>query len=175
MLNRGLPQNSRFARTAVRTAENDMKNKTPFLDPMIFGLTLMIWGAIGWIVVNASVDAGKEELVDKQVQPTIQQLENRSLVMAPVLVGGIVFACGLLARVKPDTARHAKPAATSVALLGALACTGRGWSFLLGQNATPDRWGSAIFLLLVAVACWTFVVRSIHNRLKPPAESPVDS
>jgi hypothetical protein len=78
--------------------------------------------------------------------------------LIPAAFGIVLFVCGLAA-LRPTLRKHAMHAVAAIALLGALAASGRGLSSLVKLAANEDVNTAALTaILLMAVSCWTLLV-----------------
>lgn len=78
--------------------------------------------------------------------------------LIPAAFGIVLFGCGLAA-LQPTWRKHAMHAVAAIALLGALAASGRGLSSLAKLAANEDVNRAALTaILLMAASCWTLVV-----------------
>ena len=132
---------------------------------IVFGLILIGIGVTGFALPgksvksaevndNAAADAGVSE----------QTSSKRSITaLIPAFVGIIIAGCGWLATVKPDVTKHAMHGAAGIALLGAIAATGRGVPSLFKyfSDSASVNGRVLLFLMLMAIICWTYVVLSI--------------
>ncbi len=137
------------------------------------GIVLVAIGAVGYLLPSdaSSVSAtpAAESATQLETGESAGPATKRSLTaLIPAAVGALLLICGLVAAAKPTAAKHAMHVAVLFGLLGAIAATGRGVPSLIKlASGDPEANSRAVlFLVLMAIACWTFVVLAIRSFIQ---------
>ncbi len=138
---------------------------------LLFGVILVVIGLAGYFMPSGSAGAADQgsTIAAENRSSVDPPAESKSSITAliPACVGVLLLACGLVAMAKPESAKDAMHVAAAIALLGALAATGRGIPSLIkvvsGAEGVNTR--ATTFLILMAVVCWTYVVLSVRSFL----------
>jgi len=128
------------------------------------GVLLIVVGLAGYFLtpIESTMEApGADE-------PVVVEKERSITALIPSFFGLPIMVFGLLGLAKPESSKHYMHGAVFVALLGALAATGRGIVSLLKLINADEAFNSRafVFLILMGVICWMFVIACVQSFIK---------